>query len=223
MKRIKVILSLGVALLLFNACLAQAVDDPKKNPCIPCEEIKNVRLPDVIISQTDRLQDPVPHCKISGIIGTEIKFELLLPNDWNSRFVMGGGGGFVGSIQNAAISSLNEGYATVGTDTGHQGNGLKADWALNNMVRQVNFGHLAVHRTSVTSKEIIRQYYCSEASYNYFLGCSRGGGQAMMEAQRYPKDFDGIVAGAPAFNWPAFGAEFIENSQAVYPNRAALE
>ncbi len=93
MKRIKVILSLGVTFLLFNACFAQAVDDPKKNPCIPCEEIKNVRLPDVIISQSEQLQEPVPHCKISGIIGAEIKFELLLPNDWNSRFVMGGGGG----------------------------------------------------------------------------------------------------------------------------------
>ena len=223
MKRIKVILSLGVALLLIDASFGQTADNPEIRPCIPCEEIRNIRLPDVIISQTERLQDPVPHCKISGITGTEIKFELLLPNDWNSRFVMGGGGGFVGSIQNEAISSLNKGYATAGTDTGHQGSGLKADWALNNMERQVNFGYLAVHRTSVTSKEIIRQYYCSEATYNYFLGCSRGGGQAMMEAQRYPKDFDGIVAGAPAFNWPAFAAEFIENSQAVYPNRTELD
>ena len=223
MKRIKVILSLGVALLLIDASFGQTADNPEIRPCIPCEEIRNIRLPDVIISQTERLQDPVPHCKISGITGTEIKFELLLPNDWNSRFVMGGGGGFVGSIQNEAISSLNKGYATAGTDTGHQGSGRKADWAVNNMERQVNFGYLAVHRTSVTSKEIIRQYYCSEATYNYFLGCSRGGGQAMMEAQRYPKDFDGIVAGAPAFNWPAFAAEFIENSQAVYPNRAELD
>jgi len=223
MKSTKVMLSLGATLFLFNACLAQTADDLEKNPCIPCEQIKNIGLPDVIISQTEQLQDPVPHCKISGIIGTEIKFELLLPNDWNSRFAMGGGGGFVGSVQNMARSSIKDGYATAGTDTGHQGDGIKADWALNNMERQVNFGHLAVHRTTVTSKEIIRQYYCAEASYNYFLGCSRGGGQAMMEAQRYPQDFDGIVAGAPAFNWPAFGAEFIQNSQAVYPNPTALD
>ena len=212
-----------VALIMFNGSLAQTTDEPEKIPCIPCEEIKNIRFPDVTISQTEQIQEPAPHCKVSGIIGNEINFELLLPNDWNSRFAMGGGGGFVGSVQNMASPSINKGYATAGTDTGHKGNGLKADWALNNMERQVNFGHLAVHRTTVTSKEIIRQYYCSEIAYSYFLGCSRGGGQALMEAQRYPEDFDGIVAGAPAINWPAIGAEFIQNSQAIYPNPDKLD
>ena len=135
---------------------------------------------------------------------------------------MGGGGGFVGSVQNMASSSIKDGYATAGTDTGHKGNGIKADWALNNMERQVNFGHLAVHRTAVVSKGIIRQFYCSGPEYSYFIGCSRGGGQAMMEAQRYPEDFDGIVTGAPAFNWPALGAEFLQNSKANYPNPTNL-
>ena len=212
-----------VALLMCNISLAQKSGEPEIIPCIPCEEIRNIRIPDVIISQTELIQVPTPHCKVSGIIGTEINFELLLPNDWNSRFVMGGGGGFVGSVQNMASPSITKGYATAGTDTGHKGIGLKADWALNNMERQVNFGHLAVHRTTVTSKEIIRQYYNSEIAYSYFLGCSRGGGQAMMEAQRYPDDFDGIVAGAPAFNWPAIGAEFIHNCQAIYPNPDKLD
>ncbi|MCK5279021.1 MAG: tannase/feruloyl esterase family alpha/beta hydrolase, partial [Cyclobacteriaceae bacterium] len=153
----------------------------------------------------------------------EINFELLLPMDWNSRFVMGGGGGFVGSVQNMAGSSVKDGYATAGTDTGHKGSGIKADWALNNMERQVNFGHLAVHRTALVSKEIIRQFYCSTPEYSYFIGCSRGGGQAMMEAQRYPEDFDGIVTGAPAFNWPAIGAEFIQNSKIIYPDPSNLK
>lgn len=212
-----------LALLIHNGSLAQTTEAPEKIPCIPCEEVKNIRLPDVTIYQTEQVQEPTPHCKVSGIIGTEINFELLLPNGWNSRFAMGGGGGFAGSVRNTAASSINKGYATAGTDTGHKGNVLKADWALNNMERQVNFGHLAVHRTAVTSKEIIRQYYCSEIAFSYFLGCSRGGGQAMMEAQRYPGDFDGIVAGAPAFNWPAIGAEYIQNSQAIYPNPEELD
>lgn len=86
------------------------------------------------------------------------------------------------------------------------------------MERQLNFGHLAVHRTAEVSKAIIGSYYGSNPRYCYFIGCSRGGGQAMMEAQRYPDDFDGIVAGAPAFNWPAIAAEFIQNTQAVYPS-----
>lgn len=224
MKRKKYILSVLIPLLVFNAVvLAQNINDSEKIPCMPCEELKNIILPDVIISQAEEIQEPAPHCKVTGIIGTEINFELLLPYTWNSRFAMGGGGGFVGSIQNMAASSISKGYATAGTDTGHKGHGLTAEWALNNMERQVNFGHLAVHRTAVTTKEIIRQYYDSNVAYSYFLGCSRGGGQAMMEAQRYPDDFDGIVAGAPAFNWPAIAAEFIQNSQAIYPNPEELE
>jgi feruloyl esterase len=86
------------------------------------------------------------------------------------------------------------------------------------MERQVNFGHLAVHRVAVVSKEIIRQYYCSAPIYSYFYGCSKGGGQAMIEAQRYPDDFDGIVAAAPAINWPVFSAAFIHNGKAMYPD-----
>ncbi len=210
-------------LFMFNCVVAQSTDEIGKIPCIPCEEVMNMRLPDVTISQTETVQESTPHCKVMGVIGTEINFELLLPNDWNSRFAMGGGGGFVGSIQNMAQPSVHKGYATVGTDTGHQGHGLKADWALNNLERQVNFGHLGIHRTAVTAKEIIRQYYCSEITYSYFIGCSRGGGQAMMEAQRYPHDFDGIVAGAPAIDWPAFGAEFVQNCQVIYPNPDKLD
>lgn len=218
MKSLRSFQVICIALVIYNTSFAQSTN----TPCIPCAEIKNIRLPDVIISQIEQVSEPVPHCKVSGVIGSEINFELLLPNDWNSRFTMGGGGGFVGSVQNMASSYISKGYASAGTDTGHQSNGLKADWALNNMERQVNFGHLAVHRTAVTSKEIIRKYYCSDIAFSYFIGCSRGGGQAMMEAQRYPTDFDGIVAGAPAFNWPAIGAEFIQNIQAIYPNPEQL-
>lgn len=131
---------------------------------------------------------------------------------------MSGGGGFVGSIQNTLRNYVNDGYATVGTDTGHQGNELMADWALNNMERQINFGRLAVHLTAVVSKSIMHTYYCANPAYSYFLGCSRGGGQAMVEAQRYPQDFNGVVAGAPAFNWPAIGAKFVQVNQKNYPN-----
>ena len=223
MQRFKVLLLLTSALLLSVHVAAQTSDDSLKKHCLQCEDLKNIRLPDVTISLAEQIQEPTPHCKVSGIIGTEINFELLLPSNWNSRFVMGGGSGFAGSIFNMASSSINDGYATSGTDTGHKGHVLKADWALNNMERQVNFGHLAVHRTAVISKEIIRQYYCSEIAYSYFWGCSRGGGQGMMEAQRYPEDFDGIVAGAPGFNWIAFGAKDIQNSLAVYPNPENFE
>jgi feruloyl esterase len=166
-----------------------------------------------------------PHCKVAGVIGTETNFELLLPNNWNGKFVMGGGGGFVGSVVNTALlfGPLQKGYATVGTDTGHQAHSLDASWALNNLERIVSFGHQAVHRTAVTAKALATAYYGQEISRSLFTGCSRGGGQALMEAQRYPEDFDGIVAGAPAYNWTIeLGARNARLNRAMYPNPSDL-
>jgi feruloyl esterase len=164
------------------------------------------------------------HVEVKGVIGEHIRFELLLPDEWNGRFVMGGGGGFVGSVQNAARDSVKKGYATVGTDTGHQSQpGYMAKWALDNLEAKVNFGHLAVHRTAEVAKAIIRAYYRTDPQKSYFVGCSRGGGQAMMEAQRYPKDFDGIVAGAPAFHWTGLASLGVTIAKALYPDPMHLD
>src|SRR6266436_4685720 len=186
------------------------------------EELRQVRLPDVVLESVTAVNAGVQKksgVQVKGIIGEHIRFELLLPDAWNGGFVMGGGGGFVGTIQNAARDSVNKGYATVGTDTGHQSEpGYMAGWALDNLEAKVNFGHLAVHRTAEVAKALIRGYYRTDAAYSFFVGCSRGGGQAMMEAQRYPKDFDGIVAGAPAFHWPGLAATSITIAKALYPD-----
>lgn len=191
----------------------------------PCSGIADLLLPDVRIAKAIAIDSPepnaqvkVPHCQIDGVIGKEILFSLILPDDWNGRFIMGGGGGYVGQIQNHALGTANLGYATIGTDTGHQGDGLRADWALDDLERQLNFGHLAVHRTAVVAKSLIRTRYGSDPEYSYFIGCSRGGGQALMEAQRYPEDFDGIISGAPALHWTGFMAEFVQNMQLNFPD-----
>ena len=162
----------------------------------------------------------VPHCKVDGTIGDEIQFELLLPDDWNGKFMMGGVGGFAGSVGNQARFSVNRGYATAATDTGHQANGIRADWALNHWERQVNYGYLAVHRTAEAAKAIIRAYYASPPRYSYFDGCSNGGRQALMEAQRFPEDFDGIVAGAPAHDFTGVLGAFLYNIQRIFPDRS---
>ena len=178
-------------------------------------------LPDVKLTSVTHETVPVPHCKMAGVIGTETNFELLLPDSWNGKFVMGGGGGFVGSVVNTALGYgvLEKGFATVGTDTGHRGSPLDAGWALNNLERVVSFGHQAVHRTAVTAKALIADYYGQGISRSLFVGCSRGGGQALMEAQRYPEDFDGIVAGAPAYNWTEeLGGRNTWINQAMYPD-----
>jgi len=184
-------------------------------------------LPDVTITSVSQEIQPAPHCKIAGVIGPEIHFELLLPEKWNGKFVFGGGGGFVGSVVNVAESlygAVQSGYATVGTDTGHQAHSLDASWGLNNMERIVNFGHQAVHRSTVTVKALTRAYYHKDIARNYFIGCSRGGGQALMEAQRYPEDFDGIVSGAPAYNWTmGLGAGMTQNMRVMYPDPSNLQ
>ena len=206
--------------------------------CKPCEELKNLQLPDVTILVVeakilDTIRNPnepwmqtviinKPYCRVLGRISKEINFELLLPNESNGRFLMSGGGGFVGSIQNFFRDKVNEGFATAGTDAGHKG-GEDAKWAYNNMERQLNFGRLAIHRTAVVSKLIMQNYYCAAPAKSYFVGCSRGGGQAMVEAQYYPEDFEGIVAGAPAFDWPGFAAKFIQGSKYNYPNPNKLK
>ena len=198
-------------------------DAAPADPRMPCAQLASLKLPDVKITDATAIAAAssggvrAAHCRVNGVIGTEIGFSLLLPDTWNGKFFMGGGGGFVGSIQNSAQSTVNRGYATVGTDTGHQAGGVDASWALNNVERRVNFGYLAVHRTAVVSKAIIASYYGANPAKNYFTGCSRGGGQAMMEAIRFPDDFDGVVAGAPALDWTGIGAQFVKDAQAAFP------
>jgi hypothetical protein len=214
-----IIIPLCILWIEYSATAQVAVTN--KSPKLSIEELKKIRLPDVTISEVKMVTDPGKesgYCRVLGTISKEINFELLLPDKWNDRFIMGGGGGFVGSIQNPVRYTVNDGYATAGTDTGHKGNGIQADWALNNLERAVNFGFLAVHRTTEVSKVIILNYYGNEPAYSYFGGCSRGGGQALMEAQRYPEDYDGIVCGAPAIFWPAIGAKFIEDIRKIYPD-----
>jgi len=188
-----------------------------------CAQLAQLKLPDIRI--TEAVAAPagtgaitVAHCRVTGVIGTEIKFALLMPDAWNHKFLMGGGGGFVGNVQNQAQFVVNAGYATAGTDTGHTGGITDASWALNNLERQVNFGYLAVHRTAEASKAILRSYYGSPQTRAYFSGCSNGGRQALMEAQRFPDDFDGIVAGAPAADFTGIGAQFIKDVRAQFPD-----
>jgi len=220
---------LMLPLLLPFHSLAQTSAEVKN--CIPCEQLMNLRLPDVTILEAKGMQHDsiegqvikVPFCRLLGRISKEINFELLLPDTWNARFVMSGGGGFVGNIQNGMRDKVNTGYVTAGTDAGHRGSSVDASWGLDNMERQLDFGRLAVHLTAVVSKSIINTFYCKQPAYSYFMGCSRGGGQAMVEAQYYPDDFQGIVCGAPAFDWPGIGAKFIQDSQKNYPDPANLK
>jgi feruloyl esterase len=158
-----------------------------------------------------------PYCRVEATVDEETHLVALLPDDWNGRFLMGGAGGFVGIVQNQMESSVHDGYATVGTDAGHTATGFTAEWALRNDRRIADYGHRAVHRTAEVTKALIASYYGRPAEHSYFIGCSNGGREALMEAQRYPADFDGIVAIAPAFDFLGVTAAFVRNLQAQYP------
>ena len=119
-------------------------------------------------------------------------------------------------------SALEAGYATAGTDTGHQGSVTDASWALDNDTAERNFADRAIHVVTDVSVQITERHYGRVVEYSYFMGCSRGGGQAMIASQRYPDDYDGIVAGAPAFSWPALGAGQMHTQQAMYPDPGQL-
>jgi hypothetical protein len=143
--------------------------------------------------------------QVDGVIGKEIRFALWLPETWNGKFVMGGQGGFAGAVESHAMvmGALDTGYAVAGTDTGHVGPGGVTDgqWALGNLERIVNWGHAAVHRVTETAKAAVKARYGRTEEKAYFAGCSNGGRQALMSAQRFPEDFDGVLAGAPALDF----------------------
>lgn len=136
-------------------------------------------------------------CRVAGVVKPAVRFEVWLPQaeDWNGRFQAVGGGGFAGVISySAMIPNIQSGYVTASTDTGHVAGEL--EW-LSDEQRMIDYGYRAVHEMTVKSKALIEAYYGRAADYDYFIGCSTGGRQGLMEAQRYPDDFDGIVSGAP--------------------------
>jgi len=131
---------------------------------------------------------------------SHISFEVWLPiaARWNGKFEAVGNGGFIGQIGYSALAAaLNRGYAAASTDTGHA-SGNDESWALGHPEKLVDWSYRAVHEMTVDSKLIIAAFYGKPAKLSYWNGCSTGGKQGLTEAQRYPADFDGIVAGAPA-------------------------
>jgi len=166
---------------------------------------------------------------------SDIKMELWLPaTGWNGKFQAVGNGGWNGNVDvNAIATAMRRGYAAASTDTGHEGGG--GPW-MQNQQKLIDYGHRAVHETTVASKAMVNAFYGSAPRFSYFNGCSAGGRQGFKAAQMYPADFDGIVAGAPALSVTgraAFAAWVAQNNlkdqasfipPAKYPaiNNAAL-
>ena len=153
---------------------------------------------------------------ISPSSDSDIKTEVWLPTQgWNGKFLTVGNGGWAGSIQYGALADgVRRGYATASTDTGHTT--ADATFAMGHPEKLIDFGYRAVHETAVQGKATVAGLYGIEASYSYFNGCSGGGRQSFMAAQRYPEDFDAIIAGAPGYDRTDVGFQTLGMVQATH-------
>jgi feruloyl esterase len=187
-----------------------------------CASLTALRLPDTTIASAQEVPGPsftppggnaintLPaFCRVAGITKPAINFEVWLPiAAWNGKFQGVGNGGMAGTISYGAMATaLRRGYAVASTDTGHVAKGsFDASWALGRPDLIADFGHRALHLTTDNGKKITQEFYARPPEHSYYVGCSKGGQQGMMEAQRYPADYDGIIAGDPAGNWTRFYA-----------------
>ena len=227
-------LQLLPALLLLAPSLAVAQMD--------CAALKNLTLPDATIgsakfiaaasgSPPAQLGFPVSvtpaYCRVKVIAtptpDSKIGLEVWMPvAGWNGEFLQVGNGGLAGSIPTSAMAAgVTQGYVVAGTDDGHTGASTDGSWALGHPEKVIDFGYRAVHETNVASRLILKEFYGHAPLYAYFNGCSEGGREALMEAQRYPDDFNGILAGSPAANWVGLIVGFSWNAQALLKDPAS--
>ncbi|MFN7928048.1 MAG: tannase/feruloyl esterase family alpha/beta hydrolase [Blastocatellia bacterium] len=170
------------------------------------------------------------HCDVRGVILPEAKFAVKLPTNWNHRFYMVGGGGYAGQLSLPQMNpGLQKGYATATTDTGHDAQkeplGTFAERRADNPNadrKKLDYAYLAVHNTAILAKQLIKAFYSEQPKYSYWVGCSTGGRQGLMEAQRYPEDFDGYVIGAPVLKVSYEGIRGMWNAHAVSTGPGAI-
>jgi len=154
-----------------------------------------------------RFKDAPAFCRVAAEVkptkDSDIKIEVWMPlAGWNGKYQGQGNGGFAGSISYVGMAdAVSRGYATAGTNTGHTGNATDASWAIGHPEKVIDFGYRGIHEMTQKAKAIIRAFYGDSPRRSYFASCSDGGREALMEAQRFPEDYDGIIAGAPANFW----------------------
>jgi feruloyl esterase len=210
------------------AALAAVMSVQAQPAATPCSGLINLKLPHVTILEASMVGAGPAYCKVLGSAhptpDSDIRFEVAIPTQWNGRYLQVGNGGFAGVIPEGAIlPPLALGYAVAGTDDGHQDTvNTDASWAVNHPEKVIDFGYRALKETTDAAKAIITANKGTAPRYSYFGGCSDGGREALMEAQRYPNDFNGIVAGDPANNWTHLLAGAAWNYQALTATPASF-
>jgi feruloyl esterase len=208
----------GLVALLLGAVI---VSGQSRSVGTACEKLAALAMPGAAITQAEAVaagtftapgaEDGAAFrtlpafCRVAATLkpsnDSDIKIEVWLPlAGWNGKWQAVGNGAFNGNINYGAMrNALARGYATSSTDTGHTGGG--ANWALGHPEKVVDFGWRAVHEMATASKKIVAAHYDRAPTFSYWNGCSAGGRQGMKAAQRFPADFDGIIAGAPGLDW----------------------
>ncbi|MCB2080252.1 MAG: tannase/feruloyl esterase family alpha/beta hydrolase, partial [Novosphingobium sp.] len=195
------------------------------------QNVPNARLPDMYGTPGGGPEvSGLPEiCRVAGTLrpeaGSDIRFEVWLPaNTWNGRFFGVGNGGFAGSLSYMEMAqAVRGGNAVATTDTGHSGGATDSEWARDNPAKVRDYGWRAVHLTTVAAKSIAAAYYGEVPRNSYFMACSNGGRQALMEASRFPADYDGIIAGAPASDFAALITSMIATQHALSKDGAGLK
>ncbi len=195
-----------ILLCAFVAPISWAQTTPEAR-CTALASIDFSGLPDAStqITKTEiiRIAADLPEsCQVHGFIDKTVGFAIAMPLDgWNGKFFQTGCGGACGTTRLFFCDEpLNRGYACLATDMGHKGAIGDWSWAVDNLQAVANFGFRSTHMAAVTGKAIVEAYYSNAPKHSYFYGCSTGGRQAMVEAQHFPWDFDGIIVGAPAID-----------------------
>jgi len=215
----------GISLVLTVAASVRAAT---------CENLTSLALPHTTITSAQSAnadgsasgsQVLPAYCRVSATIqptsDSDIKIEVWLPlASWNGNLLANGNGGWSGSINPRTLAAgLMRGYASAMSDLGHEGS--SASFALGHPEKLVDYGYRAAHQMAVAAKAIIASYYGHGPKFSYWSGCSAGGRSALMEAQRFPADFDGIIAGDPGLDWTGRAIQSVWVAQAAHKSEEA--
>src|SRR5688572_11045188 len=198
-----------------------AVDTSPQKACDSLASFKGDGIVSVQARVVVATADTPQHCRVTGVITPEVAFEVNLPDRWNRRFYMTGNGGLAGDALDTPTNgdrtaALTNGFVHARTNTGHDARKEPSgSFVLSNPQKAIDYAYRAVHVTAETAKRIATDYYARPIAFSYWNSCSNGGRQGLLEAQRYPDDFDGIVAVAPWVDQTGFAVGATWNQKAL--------
>ena len=193
-------------------------------PAIGCGDLRGLTNHEISIATAllvPATADAPEHCRMTGQVLPQVGFEVSLPTSWNGRFYMFGNGGYAGEALDSAARrataarAMRLGYATAETDTGHSAANEPLGSFAADRQKLLDYAFRSLHVTADAAKLLVRTYYGGVPSQSYFEGCSTGGRQGLMLAQRFPADFDGIVVGAPVLNFSGTMVAYANDVQAL--------